>query len=171
MTTPITHKPDPKLDLVMERVIDVPPHLVWLAWTKPEHIVKWFTPAPWKTVACEIDLRPGGLFHTVMQSPEGQQFPSDGCYLEIVENRKLAWTNALLPGYRPAPEPPENKEHECSEFLFTAILLLEPHGGGTKYTAIAIHRSPEERDRHDKMGFEEGWGKALEQLVEVARTM
>ena len=42
-------KPDPKLDLVLERVVDVPRELVWAAWTKPEHIVKWFTPAPWTT--------------------------------------------------------------------------------------------------------------------------
>jgi len=39
-------KPDPKLDLVLERVIDVPPDLVWTAWTKPEHVKKWFVPAP-----------------------------------------------------------------------------------------------------------------------------
>ena len=40
-------KPDPKLDLVLERTIDVPRELVWVAWTKPEHVSKWFTPAPW----------------------------------------------------------------------------------------------------------------------------
>ena len=51
---------NPKLDLILERVVDVPREIVWAAWTKPEHIKKWFTPAPWKTVDCEIDLRPGG---------------------------------------------------------------------------------------------------------------
>ena len=48
---------DPELDLVLERVVDVRPELVWQAWTRPEHIVNWFTPDPWKTIACEIDLR------------------------------------------------------------------------------------------------------------------
>ena len=52
---------DPKLDLMLERVIDVPRELVWKAWTTPEYVVKWFTPAPWQTVDCKIDLRPGGL--------------------------------------------------------------------------------------------------------------
>ena len=55
---------DPKLDLVLERYVDVPCERVWAAWTQPEHIKKWFTPAPWQTVECEIDLRPGGLFRT-----------------------------------------------------------------------------------------------------------
>ncbi|HVY55877.1 MAG TPA: SRPBCC domain-containing protein, partial [Thermodesulfobacteriota bacterium] len=45
---------DPRLDLVIERIIDVPRELVWKAWTTPEHLMKWFTPAPWMTVACEI---------------------------------------------------------------------------------------------------------------------
>jgi uncharacterized protein YndB with AHSA1/START domain len=76
--TRLIHQPDPLLDLVLERVVDVPPELVWAAWTTPEHVTHWFTPAPWKTVTCEIDLRPGGMFRTVMRSPEGQDFPNVG---------------------------------------------------------------------------------------------
>jgi uncharacterized protein YndB with AHSA1/START domain len=44
-----TLQPDPRLDLLLERVVDVPPELVWRAWTVPEHVKKWFTPAPWVT--------------------------------------------------------------------------------------------------------------------------
>lgn len=47
----------------------------------------------------------------------------------------------------------------------TGALLLEPHGGGTKYTAIALHRNEASREKHEAMGFHEGWGKALDQLV------
>ncbi len=42
-----------------------------MAWTVPAHLIKWFTLRPWSTVECEPDLRPGGVFNTVMQSPEG----------------------------------------------------------------------------------------------------
>ena len=89
---------------VLERLVDVPPSLVWECWTTPRHSKKWFTPAPWKTVECEIDLRPGGIFYTVMESPEGQKFPNTGCYLEVVKNERLTWTNALLPAYRGRPD-------------------------------------------------------------------
>src|SRR5262245_18307815 len=95
-------KLDPKLDLVLERVVDVPPSLVWACWTQPKHIKKWFTPVPWKTVVAKVDLRPGGELYFVMESPEGQRFPNTGCYLEIVKNERLTWTNALQPGYRPS---------------------------------------------------------------------
>jgi uncharacterized protein YndB with AHSA1/START domain len=64
MTPSALWKPNAKLDLVLERVVDVPRELVWTAWTKPEHVSKWFTPAPWTVADCEIDLRPGGIFRT-----------------------------------------------------------------------------------------------------------
>lgn len=151
---------DPKLDLVLERIVDVSPELVWMAWTQPEHLKKWFTPAPWTTVDCEIDLRPGGVFRTVMRSPEGKDFPNLGCYLEIIPHQKLVWTDALQAGFRPSHQ--ESKV----QFRFTAVISLEPRGKGTKYTAIAMHTDEESRKKHADMGFQAGWGKALEQLVE-----
>ncbi|MEO8196728.1 MAG: SRPBCC family protein, partial [Thermoanaerobaculia bacterium] len=144
-TSPWT--PDPKLDLVLERSVDVPPVLVWAAWTQPRHILHWFTPAPWKTIDCEIDLRPGGIFRTTMLSPEGQEFPNSGCFLEVVPEKRLVWTDALLPGYRPAENP-----------YFTAVLTFTPQGKGTHYHVLARHRDEAGRQRHEEMGFANGWG-------------
>lgn len=159
------YQPDPQLDLVFEREIEISPEAVWAAWTVPTNITQWFTPAPWETIDCEIDLRPGGIFRTVMRSPEGQEFPNLGCYLEIIPNEKLVWTNALAPGYRPisAPSIPEG------DFAFTAMVSMLPHEQGTKYTAVVIHSSEADRKKHESMGFEEGWGKALDQLVELMK--
>jgi uncharacterized protein YndB with AHSA1/START domain len=110
--------------------------------------------------SCEIDLRPGGIFHTVMRSPEGEEHPNTGCYLEVVPHERLVWTDALLPGYRPSAQP-----------FLTAILTLEARGQGTRYRAVALHRDAAERQRHEEMGFHAGWGKALEQLVAYAKTL
>ena len=154
--------PDAKLDPVLERVVDVPSDLVWKAWTEPSRLKQWFTPKPWLTVECEIDLRPGGIFRTVMRSPEGQDFPNLGCYLEIVPGRKLVWTDALEPGFRPA----RNQPGPHCPFQFTAFVLLEPRGAKTKYTAIVLHKDEASRNQHDAMGFHSGWGTALDQLVE-----
>ena len=159
MTKPSVIRTDPKLDLVLERVIDVPRELVWTAWTTPKHMRPWFCPKPWTLTDCEIDLRPGGIFRTVMRGPEGQEFPGTGCYLEVVPNERLIWTDALLPGYRPSPEP-----------FFTAVITLEPHGTGTRYVAMAIHGNEETRKKHEEMGFHEGWGTVLTQLVDYIKT-
>jgi uncharacterized protein YndB with AHSA1/START domain len=169
MTRSSFPQPDPRLDLVLERVVPVPRELVWAAWTTPEHLKPWFTPAPWTTVDCEIDLRPGGIFRTVMRSPEGQEFPNVGCYLEVIPNEKLVWTSALQPGYRPSTG--SSQAGDCSDLLFTAIITLEPHENGTKYTALVLHKDEADRKKHDEMGFHEGWGKALDQLVALIQTI
>ena len=163
-----TVQTDSKLDLVLERVVDVPRELVWAAWTEPEHIKKWFTPAPWTTVDCEIDLRPGGIFRTVMRSPEGQEFPNAGCYLEIVPNEKLVFTSALGPGYRPIIR--ATHTGSCEEIYFTAVITLEAQGSRTRYTAIAIHGDEASSKKHEEMGFYQGWGAALDQLVALTKT-
>ncbi len=164
-----TYPFNPKLDLAFERVVDVPKELVWRAWTEPSLLKQWFTPAPWQTVDCEIDLRPGGLFRTVMRSPEGQEFPGSGCYLEVIANEKLVWTNALLPGYRPVTV--AGVPGTRNDFQFTAMIELKSVPGGTQYTATVIHADEAGCQQHAAMGFKDGWGKALDQLVAMAKKM
>jgi uncharacterized protein YndB with AHSA1/START domain len=152
-------KPDPKLDLVLERDIDVPVEMVWEVWTTPDHLKHWFCPRPWSVTKCEIDLRPGGIFSSTMRSPEGQEFPNLGCYLEVVPMQRLVFTDTLLPGYRPSPNP-----------FFTAVLELKPNGkGGTRYTATAIHGNEKTRKKHEEMGFHDGWGTVVTQMVDYIK--
>ena len=77
----------------------------------------------------------------------------------MVPNRRLVWTSALAPAWRP-------QDAADAPFLFTCILTFEPHGkGGCKYTAIALHKDEAGAETHAKMGFHQGWGAALDQLV------
>ncbi len=158
------HTPDPELDLVLTRTVDVPPALVWRAWTDPELLKQWFAPRPWTTTAAQVDLTPGGVFATTMASPEGDEYPSAGCILVVEPEATLVFTSALAPGFRPAA---------VSEgaMPFTAIIELAADGSGTRYTATALHPNPESRAAHAEMGFLEGWSQCLDQLVEVARTL
>ncbi|MGK5520205.1 SRPBCC family protein [Micromonospora sp. URMC 107] len=149
------------LDLVLERTVDVAPELVWKAWTTPELVVQWFAPRPWSTSSCEIDLQPGGRFHTVMRSPEGEEYPNTGCILVVEEGSTLIFTSGLGPGFRP--------QVAGDDFPFTAIIRLERAGNGTKYTATAIHADASAKKSHEEMGFVEGWSAALDQLVEVVK--
>jgi len=156
------HTLNPELDVMLDREVDVPPELVWKAWTTPELLTQWFAPKPFETPHCEIDLRPGGVFRTVMRSPEGDEFDGAGCYLEVIPNERLVWTSALGPGFRP----------QAGDLPFTAIIELQPTAsGGTHYRAIAMHQSPDDNKRHADMGFVEGWGAALDQLVALVKTL
>ncbi len=156
------HVLDRDLDIELIREVDVPPELVWRAWTTPELVTQWFAPKPYETPICEIDLRPGGKFRTVMRSPEGDEFDGTGCFLDVVDGERLAWTSALGPGFRPQAGP----------MPFTAVIELEAtSSGGTRYRAVAMHQSPEDLKQHADMGFLEGWGAALDQLVALAKTL
>lgn len=159
-TPSFTH--DPERDLLLERLVDVPVELVWKAWTDPEHLKTWFAPRPFETIECDIGLRPGGVFRTVMRAPDGTVFDDDtgGCFLEVHEPHRLVWTSALAPGYRPLPPP------EGDGFAFTAELTFEAVGTTTRYSARAIHATREGAAAHEEMGFTAGWGTALDQLVE-----
>ena len=155
--------PDPELDLLLEREVDVPPELVWEAWTKAEHLKNFFVPRPWEVAACEVDPRPGGIFSVTMRSPEGEEFPSTGCYLEVIENEKLVWTSVMGPGFRP--------HAETQDLPFSAVVTLRPSGnGGTKYSALAIHPTQEKAKSHEQLGFHDGWDTVVTQLVEYVKT-
>jgi len=128
---------NPRFDLMLERVVDVPPALVWRAWTKPVDLRKWFCPRPWRVSECDIDLRPGGRFFTRMEGPDGESHEGEGCYLEIVKNRRLIWTSMLGPDYRPG---------DGGFIAMTGCLLLSPMGAGTRYRAVVLHKSEADRE-------------------------
>ena len=160
MTSPLL-KPDPKLDLVIERDIDVPVELVWKAWTTPKHLREWFVPRPWGLSDATVDLRVGGAFNFTIRSPEGEEFPHFNCYLDVVPNERLIFTDTLLGGFRPSAKP----------FLsFTGALQIERRGAGTHYVAMAIHGDEATQKKHDEMGFYDGWGTATTQLIEFIKS-
>jgi uncharacterized protein YndB with AHSA1/START domain len=153
MTTPTSDR-----ELVLTRLIDAPREKLYRAWTDPKLMVQWFAPQPWTTTSAKTDVRPGGSSIVVMRSPEGQEFPSQGVYLEVVPNEKLVFTDAYTEAWVPSEKP-----------FFTAILTFEDEGGKTRYTARARHWTVADREAHEKMGFHEGWGLCTDQLAALVK--
>ena len=158
-----------EFDLVLERTLDAPVDLVWKAYTDPQHLKQWFAPKPYEISECELDLKPGGIFRIRMTGPDGFDtgHGTPGCVLEVIEREKLVWTSALGPGYRP------NEAGEgCDSFPMTAVITLADAGGGkTHYKAVALHKDAADRDTHEKMGFQDGWGTTATQLEQLAKTL
>ncbi|MCC5961620.1 MAG: SRPBCC family protein [Rhodobacteraceae bacterium] len=137
------------------------PHaLLWKCWTTPEHIKQVVVPKPHRVTHCEIDLRVGGRFNTVF-SVEGAEMKNEGVWLEIVPDEKLVFTDFDTEGWAPSED----------SFMTAIILFEDAPGGGTRYTAIARHRTPESRQSHEDMGFCGGWATVADQLVAYARTL
>ncbi|MBU1824389.1 MAG: SRPBCC domain-containing protein [Alphaproteobacteria bacterium] len=143
--------------LTISRLIAAPPSAVWNAWSVPENLAKWWIPAPIECQVVTLDLRPGGGFVTRMREDGAGDFQPhvDGCFLEVVPEKKLVFTTVLTEGWQPV-EP---------WLAITAILTFEAQDGGTLYSARVLHKTPQESAKHDEMGFQEGWGTAIGQLA------
>jgi uncharacterized protein YndB with AHSA1/START domain len=115
---------------------------------------------PWTTPIAETDVRPGGSSLIVMRSPEGNDFPNRGVYLEVVKNERLVFTDAYVSAWEPSEKP-----------FMTVALTFEDADGATRYTARVLHWTVADRETHEKMGFHEGWGKCAEQLEAVTQKM
>lgn len=153
MSIKVEATPNSDRELVIARIIDAPREKVFRAWTDPKLMPQWFAPLPWTTPFAETDVRPGGASLIVMRDPEGNEFPNRGVYLEVVENERLVFTDAYVSAWEPSQKP-----------FMTVILTFEDEGGKTRYTARALHWTVADRDRHDQMGFHEGWAICADQL-------
>lgn len=147
-------------ELVLTRLIDAPREKVFRAWTDPELLKQWFAPRPYTTPMAELDVRPGGSNLVIMRSPQGQDMPNRGVYLEVVENERLVVTDAYTKAWVPSDKP-----------FMTLILTFEEAGGKTRYTARVVHWTVADREAHEKMGFHEGWGLCTDQLATLAATL
>ena len=94
-----SHKPadagSSNLVLALSRTFDAPRSLVFEAWTKAEHIARWFAPRPLTTKACEVDFRPGGVFCLTMRAPDGVEYPFEGSFREIVDGERIVFVGLV----------------------------------------------------------------------------
>lgn len=150
----MTDDPTESRELVLTHHIAAPPAAIYRAWTDPELLKQWFAPLPYTTPFAELDVRPGGANRIVMRSPDGQDLPNRGVYLEVVENERLVVTDAFTEAWVPSEKP-----------FMTLILTFEAEEGGTRYTARIRHWTVADREAHEAMGFHEGWGVCADQLA------
>lgn len=133
----------------VSRVFDAPKRLVWEAWTKAEHIQRWFTPAPLTTPTAEVDFRPGGVFKVVMQMPDGAQHPMNARFSEIVKEELLAFDAVI---------------HD--DLHVSTTVRFSESGGKTTLDVHQVysHESPAIK------GAPEGWKATLDQLGEHVKS-
>jgi uncharacterized protein YndB with AHSA1/START domain len=149
-------------ELNITRIIQAPRAAVWKAWSEKEHFEKWWIPAPIKCKVIKMDMKPGGGFETLMSENGGEFQPHvEGCFLEIVPEKRLVFTTVLTEGWKPFDP----------WLALTAIITMEDAGTATKYTARVLHKNAEDSRKHHQMGFEEGWGTTLDQLGKLAATL
>ena len=150
---------NPDLDLTLQRIIHAPRAAVWSAWTDPSRFARWWVPAPTVCRVDRLEARPGGGLVTRM-SDDGVAFVPhlDAAFLVVDELERIVFTNAIDSAWRPAVPAP---------VPMTAEITLADHPEGTDYRVVVRHGDPEDRARHEKLGFFEGWTTVTAQLAQL----
>ena len=143
-------------EIVITRLFDAPPRLVFEAMTKPEHVRKWWgiLDDGYSVTECEIDLRVGGAWRFVGGGPAGQAPAFYGVYREIAAPDRLVYTEI----FEPFPD---------VESVVTQLLTKE--GGKTRLTVTSVYPSREVRDMVLETGMEGGAAVSYDRLDDVAR--
>jgi uncharacterized protein YndB with AHSA1/START domain len=80
---------------VIKRTFNAPLDRVWKAWTEPEQMAQWWGPKGFTADVKTLDLKPGGLFHYRMESPQGQEMWGRMVFREIVPKERLVLINSF----------------------------------------------------------------------------
>jgi len=150
-------EPADERSLVITRVYDAPARFLFAAWSKPEHIKKWFGPVGWPVTLAEMDFRVGGRWRFAMTGPDGQQnTPFGGTYLEIVPDRRLVFDNAF-------------EQPGSGKMIMT--VTFDEKGGKTTLTHHTLFATVAMKNEYAGMGFVQGTNSALDQLADVVAAM
>ncbi|MGA9852409.1 MAG: SRPBCC domain-containing protein [Gammaproteobacteria bacterium] len=150
-----TRKNDPAVApedrvLVITRIFDAPPSLVFKAWTEKKHIGQWLAPRAFTIPHSEGEVRPGGHWRSCMRKPDGTELWLGGAYREVIESQRLVFTHAW-------DEPDGTRGHET-----VVTVTFEDYDGKTRLTLYqTIFKSVESRDGHRG-----GWNECLDRLAE-----
>jgi uncharacterized protein YndB with AHSA1/START domain len=140
-------------EILITREFDAPRHLVYEAWTNPEHIRRWWSAKRGEVTVCEVDLRVGGSWRYVMIADGGMEVGFHGEYREIVPNERIVSTEV----YEGMPD---------AKALNT--ITFAEDDGRTTISILVEHDSKEHRDGHIESGMEDGMQDAMDLLEEVA---
>jgi uncharacterized protein YndB with AHSA1/START domain len=132
--------------------------LLFDAWTKPEHLRRWWGCEGSSITHCAIDLRAGGSWSLVMRMPDGSENPFHGTYREILRPHRLVYTECY-----------EMPQFGSPEWLTT--VTFDEAQAETLVTHTIEHKSREVRDGHLQAGMQPGMEQTLMRLNEHTAAM
>jgi uncharacterized protein YndB with AHSA1/START domain len=87
-----------KGELVLTRTFDAPRDLVFKLWTDPKHIQHWWGPEGFTTTVHVMDVRAGGAWRYSMRGPDGNDYPFNGEFIQVVPPEKLVSIGTIHEG-------------------------------------------------------------------------
>ncbi|HEY7414139.1 MAG TPA: SRPBCC domain-containing protein [Ktedonobacteraceae bacterium] len=149
-------------EFVIERQFSASRTLMFQVFTQPEHLKRWWAPQPYTLPVCTIDLRPGGIWHYCMRSPEGQEHWARSVYREIVPPEKLVYTSTFSDEHaHPIDGVPEH---------LTTVTFIE-EAGKTQVSARIQFASAEALKIAVDMGMLQGMNMTWDYLIEYVQEL
>jgi uncharacterized protein YndB with AHSA1/START domain len=157
MKSPTTVERKSERELVVTRLFNGPPRIVFEAWVKPELFKRWWAPTSFQVsiVSHEADVRTGGSYRLVMNHPSLEQpMAFFGRYIEVIPNSRLVWTN-----------------DEGGDGGAVTTVTFEEKGEATLVVIHELYPSKEALDAAMASGSTSGWSAQFEQLDELLVTL
>jgi uncharacterized protein YndB with AHSA1/START domain len=155
------------LAFLLTRDFDAPRALVFRAWTEADRLARWFGPKGFTMFSHRLDLRPGGLFHYGMRSPDGQAMWGRWIFREVIAPERLVFVASFsdeIAGIARHPFAPDWPPEVLSIVTFTE------RDGQTTLTmrGVPLHASAAEQRTFEaaRDSMRQGWGGTLDQLAE-----
>lgn len=145
--------------VVITRIFDAPPSLMFRMWTDSTHVARWWGPRGFTNPVCEIDARPGGAIRIVMRSPQGVEHAMTGVFREVVEPERLVFTNIAVDG---------NGTH-LLEGLTTVTFAA--HGEKTRLTLETSAAGLVTQAAQMLEGMDAGWNQSVDRLAVYVATI
>jgi len=157
-------------EFVITRVFDAPRERVWKAWTEAERLKQWWGPKGFTVSHCTVDLRPGGVMHYCLRSPDGHDMWGKFVYREIVKPEKLVFVVSFSDEKGGLVRHPMHAKWPM-ELLST--LTLAKHEGRTTLTLqwSPLSATDSERETFDAghASMQQGWGGTFDQLADYLK--
>ena len=152
-------------EFVITRVFNAPCELMFKVWTSAEHLEKWWGPVGFKMGVTKLDLRPGGVFHYSMTTPDGHTMWGKFVYHEITPPEKIVFVVSFSDANEGFARHPMSNTWPL-EILST--LSFTEHEGKTTLTitGMPINASDEECKTFVEgfAGMQQGWAGTMGQL-------
>ena len=162
--TKVSSKTAP-FEFVIKRTFTAPVERVWRAWTDPDQLLHWWSPKGFTTVSTKVDLKPGGMFHYCLRSPQGEEMWGRFLYLEIVPEERLVYLNAFSD---PEGGVARHPLHEGWPLQIFSTVTFSEADGKTTVTVrwVPYEAAGAERDTFEKgaPSMQAGWTGTLDQL-------
>ena len=149
-------------EFVVEHQFTAPRTLMFQMFTQPEHLKHWWAPQPFTLPVCTIDLRPGGIWHYCMRSPEDQDHWARSVYREIVPPEKLVYTSTFADEHA-------NPIEGIPEHLTTVIFTEE--AGQTRVTTRVQFTDAAALKVAINMGMLQGMSMTWDYLVKYVQEL